>query len=125
MQLEQVAHYNNLSPKLRKEIEEKLKGFGKVVRYKFDISKPNPDPSKYNGDTVWPNRYTLDPAVWNITDPYETEGKSKSKKIAIIEEVDEKGLPNRFRKIRIMAPEKGIKVFDMENQDDYYTVFRT
>lgn len=123
MQLEQVAHYNNLSPKLRKEIEEKLKGFGKVVRYKFDISKPNPDPSKYNGDTVWPNRYTLDPAVWNITDPYETEGKSKSKKIAIIEEVDEKGLPNRFRKIRIMAPEKGIKVFDMENQDDYYTVF--
>lgn len=80
MQLEQVAHYNNLSSKLRKELEEKLKSFGKTVRYKFDISKPNPDPSKYNGDIVWPNKYTLDPAVWDIIDPYEENGKSKSKR---------------------------------------------
>ena len=50
MQLEPVAHYNNLSAKLREEIEAKLKGFGKSVRYKFEISKPNPDPAKYNGD---------------------------------------------------------------------------
>lgn len=123
MQLEQVAHYNNLSPKLRAEIESKLKSFGKSVRYKFDISKPNPDPSKYNGETIWPNRYTLDPSVWNIYDPYETEGKSKSKKIAIVDEVDEKGIPNRFRKIRVTAPQKGVLILDMDNQNDYYTAF--
>ena len=124
MQLEPVAHYNNLSAKLREEIEAKLKGFGKSVRYKFEISKPNPDPAKYNGDTVWPNRYTLDPAVWDITDPYEVAGKSKSKKIGIVEAVDENGKPNRFRKIRVMAPQKGIVILDLENsQEDYYTAF--
>jgi len=124
MQLEPVAHYNNLSAKLREEIEAKLKGFGKSVRYKFEISKPNPDPAKYNGDTVWPNRYTLDPAVWDITDPYEVTGKSKSKKIGIVEAVDENGKPNRFRKIRVMAPQKGIVILDLENsQEDYYTAF--
>lgn len=123
MQLEPVAHYNNLSAKLREEIEAKLKGFGKSVRYKFDISKPNPDPAKYNGDTVWPNRYTLDPAVWDVTDPYEVAGKSKSKKIGIIEAVDENGKPNRFRKIRVMAPQKGVLILDLENQEDYYTAF--
>jgi len=124
MQLEPVAHYNNLSAKLREEIEAKLKGFGKSVRYKFDISKPNPDPAKYNGDTVWPNRYTLDPAVWDVTDPYEVAGKSKSKKIGIVEAVDENGKPNRFRKIRVMAPQKGVLILDLENsQEDYYTAF--
>jgi len=123
MQLEPVAHYNNLSAKLREEIEAKLKGFGKSVRYKFEISKPNPDPAKYNGDTVWPNRYTLDPAVWDVTDPYEVAGKSKSKKIGIIEAVDENGKPNRFRKIRVMAPQKGVLILDLENQEDYYTAF--
>jgi len=123
MQLEPVAHYNNLSAKLREEIEAKLKGFGKSVRYKFEISKPNPDPAKYNGDTVWPNRYTLDPAVWDITDPYEVAGKSKSKKIGIVEAVDENGKPNRFRKIRVMAPQKGVLILDLENQEDYYTAF--
>lgn len=123
MQLEPVAHYNNLSAKLREEIEAKIKGFGKSVRYKFEISKPNPDPAKYNGDTVWPNRYTLDPAVWDITDPYEVAGKSKSKKIGIIDGIDENGKPNRFRKIRVMAPQKGVLVLDLENQEDYYTAF--
>ena len=123
MQLEPVAHYNNLSAKLREEIEAKIKGFGKSVRYKFEISKPNPDPAKYNGDTVWPNRYTLDPAVWDVTDPYEVAGKSKSKKIGIVEAVDENGKPNRFRKIRVMAPQKGVLILDLENQEDYYTAF--
>ena len=124
MQLEPVAHYNNLSAKLREEIEAKIKGFGKSVRYKFEISKPNPDPAKYNGDTVWPNRYTLDPAVWDVTDPYEVAGKSKSKKIGIIDGIDENGKPNRFRKIRVMAPQKGVLILDLENsQEDYYTAF--
>ena len=42
MLLQQTAHYNDLSPQLRKELEEKIASFGKQVRYKFDISNPNP-----------------------------------------------------------------------------------
>lgn len=120
MKLEAVAHYNNLSPKLRKELEEKIKGFGKAVRYKFDISKHNPDPDKYNGEVVWPNTYTLDPCVWNIVDPYETDVKAKSKKIAFVEETDDKGVPNRFRKIRVKAVEKGVLVLNVEDDIDHF-----
>lgn len=120
MLLNQVAHYNELSKKLREELTAKIKSFGKTVRYKFDISKPNPDPAKYNGDTIWPNVYTLDPTRFNISDPYEErEGKSKSKLIALVEQVDEKGLPNRFRKIRIHGRSKGILRLDIENDTDF------
>jgi len=120
MRLEAVAHYNNLSPKLRKELEDKIKSFGKAVRYKFDISKHNPDPDKYNGEVVWPNTYTLDPCVWTIIDPHEADVKAKSKKIAFVEETDDKGVPNRFRKIRVKAVEKGILVLNVEDDLDHY-----
>lgn len=123
MNLEFVApNYNDLSDKLRKEISDKVSGFGKVVRYKFDISSPNPDPSKYNGDTIWPTKYTLDPAVFTILDPYEDRpGKSKSKRIALVDGVDpEKGHANRFKKIRVESARKGVLPLDLTNQDDFY-----
>lgn len=123
MQLEQVMHYNDLSPKFRKELEDRIKSYGNVIRYKFDIAKPNPDPARYNGETVWPNKYTLTPTVWNIIDPHENrEGKQKSKKIGLVDAVDEKGLPNRFRKIRVEGVRRGQLVLDIaNNQDDLYT----
>jgi hypothetical protein len=120
MLLQQVAHYNDLSDKLRKELEDKIRSFGKTVRYKFDISNPNPDPTHHNGRIIWPNLYTLDPSVFNITDPYETREKtSKSKRIAIIDGVDEKGIPNRFRKIRIHARKSGILALNVENEEEF------
>lgn len=121
MSLEQIAHYNNLSTKLRDELYEKLQSFGKRVRYKFDISKPNPDPEKYNGDIIYPNSYTLDPCVFDILDPYEEKGKTKSKKIALVEETDEKGIPNRFGKIRVTASERGVLDLDLtEGGEGWY-----
>lgn len=122
MSLEQIAHYNNLSSKLREELSEKLQSFGKRVRYKFNISKPNPDPMKYNGDIIYPNSYTLDPCIFDILDPYEDKGKPKSKKIALVEGSDEKGVPNRFKKIKISALQRGILDLELnEGSDDWYT----
>ena len=124
MSLEQIAHYNGLSPKLRDEITEKIKSFGKRVRYKFDIGNPNPDPQKYNGAVVFPNSYTLDPCVFDILDPYEEKNKPKAKKIAIIEETNEEGIPNRFGKIRVRASEMGILDLDLaEGGEGWYTAF--
>lgn len=121
MSLEQIAHYNNLSPKLREQLTEKLYSFGKRVRYKFDISKPNPDPLKYNGSIVYPYSYTLDPCVFDILDPYEEKGKPKSKKIAIVDGSDEKGMPNRFKKIKITALDRGVLDLELkEGSDDWY-----
>lgn len=120
MLIQQVAHYNDLSPELRKEVEEKVRGFGKMVRYKFDISNPNPDPTFVNGRIIWPTIYTLDPSVFNINDPYEKrEGKSKSKRIALVEGVDEKGIPNRFKKIRVHGRKAGVLSLALENEEEF------
>ncbi len=122
MLLEQVMHFNDLSPKLREELTTKIQGFGKVVRYKFNISKPNPDPTRYNGDTVWPHLYSLSPTVFNIIDPHEDrKEKQKSKRIGLIDAVDEQGRPNRFRKIKVWGSAKGIlTLHPNDNTDDFY-----
>ena len=104
MLLEAQAHYNNLSTELRDELNEKINGFGKRVRYRFHIEKDNPDPTKYDGEKIFPSVYTLDPCVFDIFD----EKAKKGAKVAIVDSVDEKGLPNRFRKVRIKATQRGI-----------------
>lgn len=121
MSLEQIAHYNGLSAKLREELSEKLRSYGSRVRYKFNLSRPNPDPSKYNGEIIYPNSYTLDPCVFDIIDTYEDKGKPRSKKIALVDSVDEKGLPNKFIKIKILALQRGILDLNLtEGSEDWY-----
>ena len=120
--LESVAHYNNLSDKLREELTEKIRYFGKRVRYKFSIDKDNPDPAKYDGAKIYPNVYTLDPCIFDILDPYAEKGKPKSKKIAMVQDVDEKGIPNKFKKLRVKAGQKGIIDLELtEGTEDFYT----
>ena len=119
MSLVQVQHYNDLSPELRSKLEERVRGFGKIVRYKFDISSTNPDPTRYNGDKVWPSVYTLDPTKFTITDQHEKrDGKSKTKTIALIDNINDDGKADRFKKIRIAEPEVGIKVLYLEERPE-------
>jgi hypothetical protein len=124
MSLENFAHYNDISPKLREILEEKVRSYGRSVRYKFEISKPNPDPSKYNGDTVYPNMYTLDPSKFTIIDPYEDRpGKSKTKNIALIDDrfLNDQGIPERFKKVRVKGSDKSIlRLMIEDNIDDFY-----
>jgi len=122
MSLEQIAHYNGFSVKLRDELYERLKSYGKRVRYKFNIAKPNPDPMKYNGDIVYPNSYTLDPCKFNILDQYEEKGKPKSKEVALVDGTDEKGIPNKFKKVKISSLHRGILDLDLtEGSEGWYT----
>lgn len=122
MSLNQFAHFNNLSDKLREELEEKVKSFGKSVRYSFDIAKPNPDPTRYNGDIIYPNVYTLDPAKFTIQDPYETSVKSKTKNIALVDEnsIDDKGVPQRFKKVKVRASDKAVLKLELEENPDHF-----
>lgn len=124
MSLENFAHYNDLSPKLREELEKQVESYGSVVRYKFEIAKPNPDPEKYNGAMVYPNIFTLDPTRFSIQDPYEDRpNKSKTKTIALVDElfIDEKGIPQKFKKIRIRGSEKSILRLDIKDRrEDFY-----
>ncbi len=114
--LEQQGNFNDLSPKLRKEIEDQVTAFGKSVRFKFSIDNPNPDPLKYNGAIIYPFIYTLQPKTFQITDPYENrEGKQKVKSIGIVEKVNEKGQPERFKAVKIAEKSKGVLFYDLES----------
>lgn len=118
--LEQVGIYNDLSPKLRKQLEERVLSFGKRVRYKFKISNPNPDPQKTDGAVIWPFRYTLDPVTFSITDSLEDRAnKQKVKRIGIIAEMDAEGKPQRFKRVRVEGRYRGVVEFDLENPDDF------
>lgn len=123
MSLIQVAHFNDFSDELRSSLEERVKSFGKTARYKFDIAKENPDPTKYNGDIVYPAVYVLDPARFTITDPYEKRtGKSKSKTVALIENIGEDGKPDRFKKVRVRDRDKGVLVLHLHDRpEDFET----
>jgi len=124
MSLENFAHFNDLSPKLREELEQKVESFGKRVRYKFDIAKPNPDPEKYNGAFVYPNMYTLDPTKFTLQDIYEDRvDKSKTKNIGLVDDVflNDTGVPERFKKVKIGGSDKAVLTLNLEdNMDDFY-----
>jgi len=112
--LEQVAHFNDLSPKLRAKLTQRIDSFGKEVKYRFNISHENPDPEKYNGPIIWPSIYTLDPKVLNVLDNDEDrKDKSKAKRIGIVKEIDEKGAPKSFRPIRVRGQYAGILTLDL------------
>jgi hypothetical protein len=116
--LEQAAHWNDLSPKLRTELEERIKSFGKRVRYKFNISHENLDREKFDGAVIWPQMYVLDPITFRIVDKYEDRaGKSKSKQIGMVDEVDDKGLPTSFKRVRIHKRHLGILSFELEDSE--------
>lgn len=123
--LRQVAHYNDFSPKFIEQLEERVNGFGETVRYKFDIEKENPDKEFYNGKTIFPQMYTLDPTVFNITDKYEDRvGKSKSKTVANIKtaEMNEHGvLIPTFNKIRVKSGARGVIRLDLTKDEDRNT----
>lgn len=123
MLLNQIAHFNDLSPKLRDELDAKIKGFGKSVRYKFDIANKNPAPTGDHDKIIYPNMYTLDPSVFNINDPYEDrKDKQKSKRIGLIKEVDEKGLPKSFKKCQVYGKTKGILSLNVEEDNDDFNM---
>ena len=116
--LEQVAHWNDLSPKLREWLESTVNELGNSVTFKFNISNENPDPEKYNGPIVWPNQFTLDPVTFRIMDQGEKrDGKSKSKLIGLVEQTDEKGLPTRFTRVRVHESDKGKLTIRLDNEE--------
>ena len=115
MLLRETGLFNELSPELRKKLEAKVDGYGKSVRYKFDISSDNPDPSKHDGKLIYPNMFILDPSTFFISDPYEKrENKSKTKRIGLVEEVNDDGVPIKFKKIKVEGKNRGILKLDIE-----------
>lgn len=118
---------NDLSPALIKKLETQIENFGKSVRFKFDISNPDPDPEKKaQGARIYPFLWTLDPVQFNIIDKDEKrEGKSKTKKIGIVDDwtnTEKEGLQVRYRRIRVPSVNFGILSFDLTKTEDIENV---
>lgn len=124
--VEKTGLYNDLSPKLRAKLEERINSFGKKVRYKFDISNVDPHPDN-KGERIFPFLWHLDPIQFQIIDKDEDRKENgvdvqKVKKIGILlPGKTDKGDPT-FRRIQVPQRNKGVLVFDMENIEDKESV---
>lgn len=117
--LTKTQKYNNLSPKLEGILEKRVLSYGEVVKYRFDIEMENPDKTFYNGKTIFPQVYTLDPTVINFNDPHEDRsGVSKNKLVALISEIDDKGVPTSYKKVRVHAGVRGILTLNLDKDED-------
>ncbi len=121
--LQREGVWNDLSPKLIEKLENQINSFGKSVRFKFDISNPDPDPEKRAaGAILYPFNYTLDPVTFQINDKYEDRpDKQKMKKVGMAmnpENEDGREIVRQFKRVRISEKEKGIKKFTLDNIED-------
>lgn len=119
--LQQVGIYNDLSKKLLEKLEARINSFGKTVRYRFDIEKENPDKTYYNGKTIFPQVYTLDPTIFKINDIDDATGKPKTKTIAIIKSYgynDKNVLEFQYRKVRVSAGQRGVLRLELDKEED-------
>lgn len=118
--LQKVGIYNDLSKGLLEKLQKRIEGFGATVRYRFDIERENPDRTFYNGETIFPQTYTLDPTTFKITDK-DDAGKPKSVSVAIIksyEQNDKGGLDIRVGKVRIKASQRGMLRLELDKDED-------
>lgn len=121
--LQKIGIYNDLSKSLIDKLEKRIEGFGRVVRYRFEIERENPDKTYHDGRYIFPNVYTLDPTIFKISDKDET-GKTKTISIALIKDYkynDRNQLEFTYRKVRVNGGQRGILRLDMEVDEDRET----
>jgi hypothetical protein len=111
--------YNNLSPKLREQLEKKAKEAGRYVKYKFAIARKNPDTEmKTGGEYLYPLRWSLTPVTYNITDPHD----GHRKRIGIVDKLKEYGAPSdSFKRVYLDEPFRGVLTLDLEHMPDQDT----
>lgn len=116
--LQKQAHINDLSPELRTILEKKVADFGDSVRYRFNISHPDPHPDN-RGKEVWPSVWTLGPVTFQITDPHEKRPTAqKLKTIGLVKTVDpEKGHPTDYRRIQVLGSREGYLQLDLTDPE--------
>ena len=111
--LEQVGKINALSPKLRDELNRLQSEAGNSVKYRVMIEKNNPDPEKYNGNTIFPKSYLLRPVTYDIVDPHDKQRK----KIGLVSLLDDKGEAAGFKRIHLTSRQRGEIELDLTNPD--------
>lgn len=114
--LQAQGKYNNISQKLRTELEEVAKSAGRFIKYKFSIARINPDgEQKTGGKYLYPLVYTVTPVTYDIVDPYD----KTQKRIALVQALKEFGAPSdSFRRVKLKEGWQGIYTLDMNKIED-------
>lgn len=112
--LEKVAHINDLSKKTREELVKRVKGYGRYVKYKFNIERKNPDPEKVNGQFVVPALFSLHPTKIDLFDKNH-DGGGRQVTVGLVERTDDKGLPDKYKIIKLLASDRCELSLDTED----------
>jgi hypothetical protein len=114
--LEAQGRFNQLSPQLRKEIEEKAQKLGRYIKYRFAIGQMNPDgEQRADGPIIYPFLYQVTPVTFTIMDPHD----SKTKNIGIPIGLKELGATeDSFKRLNIKSHQRGLLQLDMNKAED-------
>jgi hypothetical protein len=114
--LEAQGRFNQISPQLRKELEDKAQKLGRHVKYKFAIARMNPDgEQRADGPTLYPFLFSVTPVTFQIKDPHD----GKIKYIGLPIGLKELGArEDSFRRINIKKDQRGVLALDMNKPDD-------
>jgi|HubBroStandDraft_2_1064218.scaffolds.fasta_scaffold00002_107 hypothetical protein len=101
--LKAFKDYNNLSPELRKRLNENRELVGKTAKYKFYIAHKNPDGQHLaDGEYIYPAVYTLTPVTYEVLDP----GDKVYKPVGMARGMERYGEVEEIRFGRISLPER-------------------
>lgn len=111
-----LTRYNQLSPELRKDLQDKAAKLGRFIKYRFAIAKKNPDGErKTGGEYIYPISYTLSPVTFDIIDPYDR----MKKRIGIVKNLKEFGSQDdQFKRLILREGWQGVYTLDMDKPDD-------
>lgn len=114
--LDAQGKFNQLSPQLRKEIEEKATKLGRYIKYRFAIGQMNPDgEEKADGPIIYPIIYQVTPVTFQVRDPHD----DKMKLVGLPIELKELGArEDSFKRLNIKSSQRGLLTLDMNKADD-------
>lgn len=110
---------NDLSDQLSAEIQKKIDKLGKEVKFKFHISRKNPDGMAQGtkAEFLYPSYWELKPITYDIIDP----GDKKRKKLGLfIQEINfgNNRIELQFDRIVLKERDRGILVLKTDKPDD-------
>lgn len=109
---------NDLSPKLREDLQKKMERMAvkDKIKFKFDIARKNPDPDKTGGEYLFQPHWVLQPVTFDIMDPHKE--KDKRTKIGLVVHENDKGIPDGFARVILTDRDRGNLTLDISKPDD-------
>lgn len=108
---------NELSDELLDTLQKKFDSLPSKIKYKFNISRRNPDPQKTGGEVVYNSYWMLQPVTFYIVD----KGDGKRKKIGLVSSYDNEQRPSGYKGVHLVERDRGMKTINKTDQEAFDT----